>query len=298
MNYIDLINNFWELDEQWQFTCCETRLYFYLVKTANRLGWVDNWTHSDAKAAANVGVSENSLKTARNKLIQSGLIEFKAGGKFRGDKNRYQILIPYQHPKPTPNHDPYQHPKPTPLYKHKQNKTIIPPNPQGGTDDVEIVEDGLNFKGNENNIGQEKRKKVAQKKEIDLPFVADDFKPIVKRWLDYKASKGQTYKNADSLQTMYRKLLKCSGNNLQSAVEVIEDAMAKNYSGFFELKNSSTNEQQHAPTKPTFANANERSYGSMQGAKQNWFSGIGDAQREFEQGLAALGETVAGATKT
>lgn len=127
MNYIELINNFWELDEQWQFTCCETRLYFYLVKTANRLGWVDNWTHSDVKASANVGVSENSLKTARNKLIQSGLIDFKAGGKYRGDKNRYQILIP----KPTPNHDPYRppnhDPKPTPLNKHKLNETIKPP---------------------------------------------------------------------------------------------------------------------------------------------------------------------------
>lgn len=49
MTYIELINNFWELDEDWQFTCCETRLYFYLLKTANRLGWVDSWTRSDAK---------------------------------------------------------------------------------------------------------------------------------------------------------------------------------------------------------------------------------------------------------
>ena len=46
MTYIELINNFWFLDEDWQFTCCETRLYFYLLKTANRLGWVDSWTRS------------------------------------------------------------------------------------------------------------------------------------------------------------------------------------------------------------------------------------------------------------
>lgn len=145
MNYIELINNFWELDEHWQFTCCETRLYFYLVKTANRLGWVDNWTHSDAKASANVGVSENSLKTARNKLIQSGLIDFKAGGKFRGDKNRYQILIPKPTPKPTPNHDPYRHPKPTPLNKHKLNKTIKPPVcPPQADDDVGAASEKFN----------------------------------------------------------------------------------------------------------------------------------------------------------
>ena len=74
MTYIELINNFWELDEDWQFTCCETRLYFYLLKTANRLGWVDSWTRSDAKVSSDVGVSVNSMKTARNRLVQAGLI--------------------------------------------------------------------------------------------------------------------------------------------------------------------------------------------------------------------------------
>jgi hypothetical protein len=107
MNYIELINWFWELDETWQFTCCETRLYFYLVKTANRLGWENNWTHSDVKTAANVGVSANSLKTARNRLIQAGFIKVVIGGKSHGDKSRYQILTPNLYPnlipKPYPN---------------------------------------------------------------------------------------------------------------------------------------------------------------------------------------------------
>ena len=99
MNYIELINRFWELDEQWQFSCCETRLYFYLVKTANRLGWADNWTHSDDRTSANVGVSLNTMKTARNRLSQIGMIKFFPGGKGQKDKTRYQILTP----KLTPN---------------------------------------------------------------------------------------------------------------------------------------------------------------------------------------------------
>ena len=105
MNYIELINRFWELDEQWQFTCCETRLYFYLVKTANRLGWVDSWTHSDAKTAANVGVSLNSFKTARHRIAQACLISFRGGGKGQGEKTRYQILTPKPQPKVTPKAD-------------------------------------------------------------------------------------------------------------------------------------------------------------------------------------------------
>lgn len=123
MNYIELINRFWELDEIWQFTCCETRLYFYLVKTANRLGWVDNWIHSIDKLVGNVGVSKNSIKNARNRLSQAGLISFKEGGKGHGNKTRYQILTPKVDPKHDPKHDPKVDPKHDPLYNKTKTET-------------------------------------------------------------------------------------------------------------------------------------------------------------------------------
>lgn len=106
MNYLDLINNFWIIDEFCQFSCCETRLYFYLLKIANRLGWENNWTHSDNKTCANVGVSKNAMKNARNRLIQANLISIKAGGNGAKDKTRYQILIPNHTPNHTPNYTP------------------------------------------------------------------------------------------------------------------------------------------------------------------------------------------------
>lgn len=141
MTYIELINNFWELDEDWQFTCCETRLYFYLLKTANRLGWVDSWTRSDAKVSSDVGVSVNSMKTARNRLVQAGLIEFKSGGNGQRDKTRYivrcQNLIPKLQPKHEPNLIPNHEPKPQPYInkiKIKTKNINIPPTPPKGVD--------------------------------------------------------------------------------------------------------------------------------------------------------------------
>lgn len=141
MTYIELINNFWELDEYWQFTCCETRLYFYLLKTANRLGWVDSWTRSDAKVSSDVGVSVNSMKTARNRLVQAGLIEFKSGGNGQRDKTRYivrcQNLIPKLQPKHEPNLIPNHEPKPQPYINKTKIKTKninIPPTPPKGVD--------------------------------------------------------------------------------------------------------------------------------------------------------------------
>lgn len=141
MTYIELINNFWELDEDWQFTCCETRLYFYLLKTANRLGWVDSWTRSDAKVSSDVGVSVNSMKTARNRLVQAGLIEFKSGGNGQRDKTRYivrcQNLIPKLQPNHEPNLIPNHEPKPQPYINKTKIKTKninIPPTPPKGVD--------------------------------------------------------------------------------------------------------------------------------------------------------------------
>lgn len=125
MTYIELINQFWYIDEDWQFTCCETRLYFYLLKTANRLGWVDSWTRSDTKVSSDVGVSVNSMKTARNRLVQAGLIEVRIGGKGQRDKTRYQLRCQNLIPKPQPNFEPNLipnlEPKPQPnsIYKER-----------------------------------------------------------------------------------------------------------------------------------------------------------------------------------
>ncbi len=130
MTYIELINRFWELDESWQFSCCETRLYFYLLKIANRLGWEDNWTRSDTKVSSDVGVSVKVFKSARNRLVQAGLIECKQGNG-RGNKSTYSIkgvqkgmqnIPPLRHPLGTPLGYPLGHLfKKAPPYPLKKN---------------------------------------------------------------------------------------------------------------------------------------------------------------------------------
>ena len=112
-----------------------------MLKTANRLGWVDSWTRSDAKVSSDVGVSVNSMKTARNRLVQAGLIEFKSGGNGQRDKTRYivrcQNLIPKLQPKHEPNLIPNREPKPQPYINKTKIKTKninIPPTPPKGVD--------------------------------------------------------------------------------------------------------------------------------------------------------------------
>ncbi len=103
MQYIDLINNFWRVDEQKGFNGNTTRLYFYLLHLANRSYWTVEWIeHSDKRMIVNVGISADVLRTVREKLKEASLIDFVSGGNGQGVKTRYRILTPNPQLKPEP----------------------------------------------------------------------------------------------------------------------------------------------------------------------------------------------------
>jgi len=66
--------------------------------------------------------------------------------------------------------------------------------------------------------------------------IHSDFEPAITIWLEYKKEKGQKYKHPKSIEALYNKLLKLSGQSPQKAMEIIEESMANNWSGFFKQK--------------------------------------------------------------
>jgi hypothetical protein len=89
-----------------------------------------------------------------------------------------------------------------------------------------------------NNISSSKERK---KKEYDLSFVNIAFEDVFKEWLEYKKSRSESYKDQHSLEVCYRRLLTLSHNDPHTAQLIIEEAIASNYKGFFELKQSKQN---------------------------------------------------------
>lgn len=87
---------------------------------------------------------------------------------------------------------------------------------------------------NENEI--ENVSKKESKKEKEYSFIDNDFKIIFTEWLDYKKSRKESYKSEKSIEVCYNKLIKLSNNNPNIARSIIEQSMANNWSGFFELK--------------------------------------------------------------
>jgi hypothetical protein len=101
MNLFELINNFWRLDEQLNFTGNETRLYFFLLHVANRSRWPEWIEYADKRLAANANISLQVLKSARDQLKEAGLLDYVPGGGFRV-KTKYQILTLRSDPRLTP----------------------------------------------------------------------------------------------------------------------------------------------------------------------------------------------------
>lgn len=69
----------------------------------------------------------------------------------------------------------------------------------------------------------------------------DKAREVVVRWLNYKRSIGNAYKTAQGVRAMIKKLNDLSGGNVEIAVAIVEQSIANNWKGLFELKQQKKN---------------------------------------------------------
>jgi len=77
MNYIEQIRGFWRAHEEHSFTPTEVAVYFRLLEICNICQWKNPFKRNNSKIGADLGISFNTLKNARNRLRQTGLIDFE-----------------------------------------------------------------------------------------------------------------------------------------------------------------------------------------------------------------------------
>lgn len=107
---------------------------------------------------------------------------------------------------------------------------------------------------NENENINNKENKGAKKFNFD--FIEEPYKEAFNSWLQYKKERRESYKTQTSLEACYRNLKKLSGNNPETAKEIIENSFANNWSGLFPLKNNKTFTP--APIVPEFSSGPDR----------------------------------------
>jgi len=77
MNYIGLIKKFWFLQNYHSLSVTDIALYFYLLEVNNVCLWSNTFNRNNKKIEADLNISFNTLAAARNKLKQTGLIDFE-----------------------------------------------------------------------------------------------------------------------------------------------------------------------------------------------------------------------------
>lgn len=89
MNYIELIRGFWRSHERHSFNTTDIALYFHLVEICNICTWENPFKRNNARICADLSITLNTLKNARNKLKQANLIDFDS---MQGNANvKYEL---------------------------------------------------------------------------------------------------------------------------------------------------------------------------------------------------------------
>ena len=81
---------------------------------------------------------------------------------------------------------------------------------------------------------------------VDLSFVAPGYLEIFTEWLDYKRARRESYNTPMGLKKCYSHLLNLSSNDVGKAKLIVEQSIANNYAGLFELKGSFAKQAQQA----------------------------------------------------
>lgn len=101
-----------------------------------------------------------------------------------------------------------------------------------------------------NEIKEKEDNKLSSKKKVnnqdvlaqyDINDVPSEFVDVVRDWCQYKRERKERYKTQSSFMAMVKRLIKLSSNNVDKAKEIIEQSIANNYAGLFELKQRSNN---------------------------------------------------------
>ena len=164
-----------------------------------------------------------------------------------------------------------------------ENENNYPPSnpPAGGGESTEERqkellerEAALNAKEQELLKLQASLRAQKQKELPKIDFVSDDFKSVFTVWLEYKRERKESYKSEKSLKAAYSKLLQLSGNAPSIAALVVEQSIANNWAGLFELKSGNNNEN------------SRRNYTSKQEANDYALALLVRHGRELDEGMA------------
>ena len=268
MTLIDYFNQFWDVDEEKHLTQAETRLYFYLLHLWNSTGRTEWFEGKTSMIERYADINPMTLKRCRDSLKKKGLLDFKQGST-KGKHPHYLLINVKDDVKENVKENVKDYVTDNVKDSVTETKEKVSPTPPLKENNLELRE-------------KERITKVIPKKEFDLSFVEPSFLQVMQEWLDFKRSKGKTYKSDASVRKCYNNLLKLSNNNPTTAQLIVDRSIANNWDGLFELKNhgesthtsSGAVHSQPRPIQDHFSNYLRENFGFNGTAEEfeEWFN--------------------------
>lgn len=241
MSYIDIINRFWSIDLEANFTHLEVHLFFKLLEINNRLGWKESFRFPNSRLEAEVGSRQKNLINARQRLIDYKLITYKKGN--TRNAGTYQVVSF------NPTKESNSNNGVSLVGTKESNKESNEESNQGNN--RKVIRGSLNREDKDKNNTPKSPK---SKKEFDLSFVSTPFKDLVREFIRYRRQDiKKPFKTERGVVTFYNKLIELSNNNYTKAKELVDHAKGREWQSVYPIKT----EPQKSESKITNKNIND-----------------------------------------
>ena len=206
---------------RFRFTATEQALFYELVAICNGEDWRDVFDCSNIELCFALNVNERTLVKARESLINAGLIYYKSG-KSRRVVSSYSFVKEFKTTVMT-------------TVNNTVDNTPDKPTDKRGDKTTNSTTNSTDY----NKLKQKPNINILSKvSHGDFDFISNEFLETFTLWLEYKKDRRENYKSEKSLKACYNKLVKLSKDNPAIASQIINEAIANNWAGFFELKNN------------------------------------------------------------
>lgn len=196
MTYLDYLNDFHRWLESGTLPGSSQLMYFKLLNVFNRAGWPEYVRVDNLRMMVMIGAeSKQAVIRARDKLVESGFVEFQKGKK--GSPSRYY------------------------LGKGSHNVT------ENATESVTV---SATESVTENVTHNKTEKKIKNPPQVETGF-GDDLQSAFEAWLAYKTEKRQSYQPT-GLQCLVTEIRNNAQHYGEAAVaKLIRECMASNWRG-------------------------------------------------------------------
>lgn len=85
---------------------------------------------------------------------------------------------------------------------------------------------------------------------LSFEFLDENFQECFFSWLEYKCQRREKYKTQKSLESCYKQMVNKSGNDPKTAMSMIDQSMANNWAGLFEISDKEYGKNKIQQEKP------------------------------------------------